>query len=122
MSMLAPDPPPEDPRRLRIEVARTAERLRTMSLVRLGAPLPDGLTRAALALALAQQLADEAADLTGDPRRRLPDGLAPATAGDVLAVCGHDLAEAVAVRRADQAAGRASAGAVEALVLLRRDL
>jgi len=113
------DPPPDpgDPARLAVEIERTVDRLRSLSAVRLAAALPDGRSRAAAAFALAQVLADRAAGLEGQPVRRLPD-LPDLAAGDVLAVCGHDLLEQVR-RGADPQAGRE---AVEALVALRRAL
>jgi hypothetical protein len=114
-------PDPRRPERLRLEVGRTADRLRTMSLVRLAAPLPEGGSRAVRAFALAQQLADAAAELADWPRRALP-ALADPAAGDVLAVCGLDLAEEVDRHAGDPAAGQACAAAVEALRTLRRDL
>jgi len=75
-----------------MEAARTSDRLRTMSLVRLAALLPDGRSRAHAALHLAQMCTDEAAALAGRPRRLLPD-LADQVAGDALAVCAQDLAD-----------------------------
>jgi hypothetical protein len=119
--LLADDPDPAEPERLRLEVARTADRLRTMSLVRLGAPLPAGSSRAGAALALAQELADAAARLAGRPRRLLP-ALPEPSAGDVLAVCGLDLAEEAAARAGEPAAQEACRAAVTALVALRRVL
>jgi hypothetical protein len=121
VALLADDPDPRRPERLRLEVARTADRLRTMSLVRLGAPLPEGGSRADRAFALAQQCADAAAALAHRSQRALP-ALPGPTAGDVLAVCGLDLAEEVAAQRADPAAQEACRAAVEALRALRRDL
>lgn len=121
MSLHDVQPDPSRPERLRLEVGRTADRLRTMSLVRLAAPLPEGGSRAARAFALAQQLADAAAELADRPRRVLP-ALADPSAGDVLAVCGLDLAEEVERRAGDPVAARACAAGVEALRTLRRDL
>jgi hypothetical protein len=120
VSLLDPIPAPEDPDRLILEAARTCDRLRSLSLVRLAAPLPDGRSRARAAFELAQDLADEAAVLAGRPQRMLPD-LADPAAGDVLAVCAQDLAEEVADRRGEAASG-ACRRAVEGLVTLRRSL
>jgi hypothetical protein len=119
MSLLEPDPEPSDPRRLALEGTRTADRLRTLSLVRLAAPLAGGTTRARAALALAQELADRAAELAGRPPRALPE-LPDSAVGDVLAVCVHDLVEQVERGGADDRA--ACAAAVEALRDLRRQL
>jgi hypothetical protein len=119
VSLLDPEPEEGDPARLDRESARTADRLRTMSLVRLSAPLPDGSTRAGAAFALAQRLVDRAAELAGRPRRRLPE-LPDSAVGDVLAVCVHDLVEQVERGGADDRA--ACAAAVEALRDLRRQL
>lgn len=120
MSLLDPTPAPEDPERLILEASRTCDRLRSLSLVRLAAPLPDGRSRARAAFDLAQELADASFALAGRPGRALPD-LADHAAGDVLAVCAQDLAEEVAHRRGD-AAGDACRGAVEGLIALRQAL
>jgi hypothetical protein len=89
-----------------------------MSLVRLGAGLADGRSRARAALDLAQDLADEAAGIAGRRARRLPDLPDPA-AGDVLAVCAGDLADELDAVPTDSAAG-ACRSAVERLVALRQ--
>lgn len=120
VSLLDPTPAPEDPDRLILEATRTCDRLRSLSLVRLAASLPDGRSRARAAFDLAQDLADAAAELAGHPRRVLPD-LADPAAGDVLAVCAQDLAEEVADRRGD-ASAQACRRAVEGLVALRQAL
>jgi hypothetical protein len=120
MSLLDPTPAPEDPDRLILEATRTCDRLRSMSLVRLAAPLPDGRSRARAAFDLAQGLADDAAHLAGRPARRLPD-LADPAAGDVLAVCAQDLAEEVAAGRS-QASAQTCRRAVDGLVALRKSL
>lgn len=117
MTLADPPPDPGDPARLAAEIERTADRLRSLSAVRLAALLPDGRSRAAAAFALAQVLADRAADLEGQHRRALPE-LPELAAGDVLAVCGHDLLAQVRLR----ADARACREAVEALVVLRRVL
>jgi hypothetical protein len=120
VSLLDPTPAPEDPQRLALEAQRTCERLRSMSLVRLGSSLPDGRSRARAAFDLAQELADAAAALAGRPGQALPD-LADPAAGDVLAVCAQDLAEEVASRRGE-APAQACRRAVEGLVALRQVL
>ncbi len=120
VSLLDPTPAPEDPERLILEASRTCDRLRSLSLVRLGAQLPDGRSRARAAFDLAQELADDAAALEGRPARALPD-LADPAAGDVLAVCAQDLAEVVAEGRSDASAD-ACRRAVERLISLRRAL
>ena len=120
MNPLEPDPEPTDPRRLALEGARTADRLRTLSLVRLAAPMGDGRTRAGAAVALAQELADTTARLAGRPPRALP-ALPDGAAGDVLAVCVADLVEELGEAAADQAAA-VSAAAVEQVRALRAQL
>lgn len=115
MSLLDPQPDPGDPERLVLEVRRTAERLRSLSAVRLAAPLPDGRSRAAAAFALAQALTDRAAALAGRPHRALPE-LPDLAAGDVLAVCGRDLVEQLDTRADPEPCRRA----VEDLIALRR--
>jgi hypothetical protein len=117
VALTDPAPDPGDPTRLAKELQRTVDRLRTMSAVRLAAPLPDGRSRAAAACALAQRLTDRAARLAGRPLRSLPD-LPDLAAGDVLAVCGHDLLEQVRIV-ADRDACRI---AVDELIALRRVL
>ncbi len=120
MNLLDPTPAAEVPDRLILEATRTCDRLRSMSLVRLAAHLPDGRSRALAAFDLAQSLTDAAAGLAGRPGRTLPD-LPDAAAGDVLAVCAQDLAEEVADHRGDAAAA-ACRHAVEGLIALRRSL
>jgi hypothetical protein len=120
VSLLDATPAPEDPERLLLEATRTCDRLRSLSLVRLAALLPDGRSRARAAFDLAQELADASFALAGGPGRTLPE-LADVAAGDVLAVCAQDLAEEVAERRS-AASGDACRRAVEGLVALRRAL
>lgn len=120
MSLLDPTPAPEDPERLVLEASRTCDRLRSMSLVRLAAPLPDGRSRARAAFDLAQDLADASFALAGRPGRLLPD-LADPAAGDVLAVCAQDLADEVS-DRPGEASAQACRRAVEGLVALRQVL
>lgn len=117
MTLADPPPEPRDPARLAVEIERTVDRLRSLSAVRLAAPLPGGRSRAEAAFALAQVLADRAAGLEGRPVRVLPE-LPDLAAGDVLAVCGHDLLAQVRLGRDPQACREA----VEALVALRRVL
>jgi hypothetical protein len=121
VNLLAPEPDPDDPERLEREAVRTAERLRTLSLVRLGVALPDGRTRAGAAFAVAGELADAAADLAGRPRRQLPQ-LPDGAAGDALAVCALDLAEEIRAAGPSAATSQACRTAVETLVALRRQL
>jgi hypothetical protein len=120
VSLLDPAPAPEDPDRLILEASRTCDRLRSLSLVRLAAVLPDGRSRARAAFDLAQELADASFALAGVPGRTLPE-LADPAAGDVLAVCAQDLAEEVAGRRSDAGAD-ACRRAVEGLIALRQSL
>lgn len=74
----------------RIELDRVVDRLRSMPLARLAAPWPPYASRAAGARALAQRLADRAADLAGWPRHPVPD-VGDAAVGDQVAVTGRDL-------------------------------
>ncbi|MEV6975060.1 hypothetical protein [Kitasatospora sp. NPDC093806] len=90
-----------------------ADRFRAMPQSRLLGAVPGHPSRAAAGLALARRLAGaaqeaEAAAATGaaggaGPVRELPDAGAFAV-GDQLAVTGHDLAAALAVRPAAEAA------------------
>ena len=85
---------PEDvARRYAVDLERTVDRLRSLSLVRLGAAFEPEPTRAEAARDLVQRLADEAADLSGEPRRTVPR-LADSAVGDQLAVVGRDLLDA----------------------------
>ena len=119
--MLAEDPAPAEPRRVALEAGRTADRLRSLSVVRLRVPLPEGDTRAERTHRLAQELADEAADLAGWPRRRLPV-LPDTSAGDVLAVCACDLLEALDSQSDPAVVARVSAAATARLIALRHVL
>lgn len=121
MDLRAPDPDAGDPARLDLEASRACERLRTMSLVRLAASRPGARTRAADAFALAQDLVDMTADLLAGERRTLPP-LPDASAGDVLAVCAHDLACALRDAPGDPRALATCRRAVEQLVALRLSL
>ncbi len=95
-----------------------------MALTRLSAPGADGRSRAEAAFEVAQRLADAAADLNGRARQVLPS-LADPAAGDVVAVCSHDLAEAIAAPVSTVPVGAAEdvcRTAVADLVALRRML
>ncbi len=74
-------------------VDRLADRLRSLSDVRLARPLPPYASRAEAAHALAQRLADAAARLEGLPVRPVPR-LHDLAVGDQVAVTGHDLVSA----------------------------
>jgi hypothetical protein len=120
VTLFEPTPEPDDPHRLAVEAGRTSDRLRSMSLTRLDAPLADGRSRAGAAFGLAQQLADWSAELSGRPSRSLPR-LASAAAGDVLAVCAQDLVDDLRQHPGGGAARRCRE-AVTALIDLRRQL
>lgn len=87
---------------LAADLERSADRLRSLSQPRLAAAAPPYASRAAAARALAQLLADAACGLESredpDPPawRRLPE-LGDLSAGDQVAVTGHDLVAAAAV-------------------------
>ena len=89
-----------------------------MGLARLSAAFQPEPTRADAARAVAQLLADSAADLEGGPRRTLPR-LADGAVGDQVAVCGHDLLAAAADRAAPEVDDVLLAAA-DALLDLRR--
>ncbi|MGN6333029.1 MAG: hypothetical protein ACTHOD_15490 [Motilibacteraceae bacterium] len=117
-------------RELREELAReerrVVERLRGLSLDRLGRAPVEGSAPADAARACAQVLADVAADLEAGPRRTVP-ALAAHAAADQVAVTAHDVALAAAAHAPDDVAGErtaldALAAAVDALVELRRAL
>ena len=101
-------------------MTRTCDRLRSMSVVRLAAERPEGHSRAQAAFDLAQEFADRAAELAHRPPRALPD-LGVFAAGDVLAVCAHDLVEELAGHD-PKPAGEVCADAVARLIDLRRSL
>jgi hypothetical protein len=105
--------------RLAVQLERTVDRLRSLGLARLAASFEPEPSRAAAARAVAQTLADDAADLEGRPRRDVPV-LADAAAGDQLAVCGQDLLLAAAGREAEPDVGARLAAAAELLLDLRR--
>jgi hypothetical protein len=89
------DDPPPAVARLEADLRRTVDRLRTLGLARLAASFEPEPTRADAARALAQRLADAAAELEGAPRRGVPR-LADRAVGDQVAVCGQDLLAALA--------------------------
>jgi hypothetical protein len=103
--------------RFDVELHRTVDRVRGLALTRLEAAYDPEPTRADAVRGLAQRLADDAAHLSGEPRRELPV-LGVHAAGDQLAVCGQDLLEAASAT-GDEAALDAAA---EALRELRRRL
>ena len=86
------------------QVSRLADRLRSLSEVRLARALPPAGSRADAGHALAQRLADAAAALDGEPARPVPR-LHDLAVGDQVAVTGTDLVAAVCL-----AAGRGPAG------------
>ncbi|HSK27649.1 MAG TPA: hypothetical protein VK894_12140 [Jiangellales bacterium] len=110
-----------DPRadHLSAEVTRVADRLRALGHARLARPI-DAVAGtgsvADAAHAIAQDLADLAADAEGRPRRPVPR-LADHAAGDQVAVTGHDL---VAV--ADRLPPQLLAVAADRLTSFRRAL
>lgn len=120
MDLLQAQPSEADPRRLELEADRTAERLRTLSLVRLATSLPDGRSRAGAAFDLAQRLADRAADLTATQQRALPE-LPVQAAADALAVCARDLVDVLRAASAPAAGAEAACReSVAELIALRR--
>ena len=105
--------------RLEVDLVRTVGRLRTLGLARLAASFEPEPTRADAAHALAQRLADRTADLEGHPGRRVPR-LSDAAVGDQVAVCGHDLLEALSSCSDRQRASMVAASAADDLLDLRR--
>ncbi|RZS87334.1 hypothetical protein EV189_2759 [Motilibacter rhizosphaerae] len=75
---------------LQTELRRAVDRLRTTALSALARPGADGRTPADAAYSVAQELADAAARLEGEPARPLPR-LGDPVVADQLAVCGADL-------------------------------
>ena len=113
--MLGLEEPTDPVELLALEVRRVSDRLRSLSLSRLGAPLPPYASRADAGHALAQLLADAGADLDGRPRRVVPR-LGDESVGDQVAVTGRDL---VVAARAGTAADEAVAAALADLRSLR---
>lgn len=121
MDLLQPDPPEWSATRLRLERDRVCDRLRSMSLSRLGAPLADQRSRSDAALATAQRLVDLRAQALDEPGRRLPR-LPPHAVGDAVAVVTNDLlADVLGMpdSRPDRPPGQVCAHAVRELVALR---
>ncbi len=94
---------------LAAQLGRLVDRLRSSSDVRLGGTVPGGGTRADAAHRLAQELADAAAGLVGDPLRPVPR-LGDLAVGDQVAVTGADLLDALAVTSGRSVALGALAG------------
>jgi hypothetical protein len=108
------------PKRYEADLERTVDRLRGLALARLSAPFEPEATRADAAHALAQRLADLAADVAGQPHRVVPR-LADHAAGDQVAVCGRDLLDAALAHPSDMADAALAEGG-ELLTDLRRRL
>lgn len=113
------DEPRTASERLERDLRLTVDRLRSMGLPRLGASFEPEPTRAEAAHAVAQVLADLAADLEGQPRRAVPR-LADAAVGDQVAVCGHDLLAAAAGAAPGMLLDAVLTGAADLLLDLRR--
>jgi hypothetical protein len=90
---------------LAAQLGRLADRLRSLSDVRLAGRLPSGESRADAAHGLAQLLADSAADLAGEPRRTVPR-LADLVVADQVGVTGTDLVAALVAATAAGAGGQ----------------
>jgi hypothetical protein len=102
--------PEEAIRSAEVAVDRLADRLRSLSAVRLSRPLPGRSSRADAARDVAQTLADLAAELEADDRpvyRPVPR-LTDFAVGDQVAVTGHDLV--AAARAASAVLGTRSDG------------
>ncbi|HET8969574.1 MAG TPA: hypothetical protein VFN19_00830 [Candidatus Nanopelagicales bacterium] len=119
---------------LAAQLGRLVDRLRSMALDRLDAPFYPEPTRVAAAGLLAQRLADAAAgceDPAGPVWRTVPT-VSAAGAGDLVAVCGHDLLAAAALVGPEQLLPQPEggvtnrdellAGAAKAVLELRRRL
>jgi len=124
---LAASQPTTAGERFDAELRRTVDRVRGLAILGLEAAYEPEPSRAEAVRALAQRLADDAADLAAEARRALP-ALAPHAAGDQLAVCGHDLraaaegADGDAVLDAASDAASVLDAASDALLELRRRL
>jgi hypothetical protein len=102
------------------EVARLADRLRSLTDVRLSRPLPPYGSRADAGHAVAQLMADSAAELAGEPLRPVPR-LHDFAVADQIAVTGADLVRAAGAGGppASLADGAAAALATAALARCR---
>lgn len=98
------------------ELRRVIDRLRTLPLPSLDAPVGGFPSRSAAARATAQELADLGADVEGHERRALP-ALAATAVADQLAVCATDLLER---SRNDPFAAQALPRGLATLTALRR--
>lgn len=85
---------------LATRLGRVAERLRTLSLARLQAPVPGWPSRAVAARALAQHCADVTAAVEGPAAHLVPE-LSDLAVGDQVAVCAGDLVRALGAGEAD---------------------
>jgi hypothetical protein len=124
------------PERLATEITRVSERLRTLPLTRLSAPVPPYPSRAAAAHALAQRLAVAAQGIESratpePPAWREVPRLADHAAGDQVAVTGRDLLDALAATGPDddvwtpngpRRSSEVVEELIEALATLRRTL
>ena len=105
--------------RYEVDLRRTVDRLRGLSVGRLGASFEPELTRAVAARAVAQRLADLAAGLAGGELRTVPR-LADHAVADQVAVCGRDLLDAATVHPSASADAALAEGADLLLDLRRR--
>ena len=101
-------------------MGRLADRLRSLSDVRLARPLPPAGSRADAAHALAQRLADHAAALEGGTSRVVPR-LHDLAVGDQVAVTGADLVRALRAAGAGREHGAQRAQDALAAVRALRD-
>jgi hypothetical protein len=115
---LAADSAPDPAADLAEQVGRLADRLRSLSDVRLAAALPGGGSRADAAYRLAQELADAAAGLRAEPTRPVPR-LDDLVVGDQVAVTGTDLVTALRRAARDDPHGPWPAAARSALAAVR---
>lgn len=97
---------------LATEVVRLADRLRSLTDVRLSRALPPYGTRADAGHSLAQLMADSAAQLAGGPLRPVPR-LHDFVVADQVAVTGADLVDVA------RAQGQSAASVAQALVRCR---
>lgn len=113
------DPDPNTRERLILERNRVCDRLRSMSLARLGAALADGRSRAGAALACAQQLADIVGQVASWPVARCVPPLPDHAVGDAVAVMVNDLVAELDLAGWNPQAEASCAEAVRQLVQLR---